>query len=58
LAADGKLLASCGIDKSIKLWDLNSNKIAMNISINDYAELNYLSMSEGTLNYSLKNIIK
>jgi WD40 repeat protein len=58
MAAEGKLLASCGKDKSIKLWDLNSNKIAMNISTDDYAEMNYLSLSDGTLNYSLKNIIK
>jgi len=32
MVGDGNLLASCGKDKSIKIWDLNSNKIAMNIS--------------------------
>jgi WD40 repeat protein len=35
MTGEGKLLASCSKDKCIKLWDLNSNKVAMNITSDD-----------------------
>jgi WD40 repeat protein len=51
MAGEGNILASCGKDKSIKIWDLNSNKLAMNISTQKFADLNYISVSNGVLNY-------
>ena len=58
MAGEGNILASCGKDKAIKVWDLNSNKLAMNISTQKYPDLNYISVSNGVLNYQFKNLIK
>lgn len=51
MVGDGNLLASCGKDKFIKVWDLNSNKLAMNLSSESFTDLNYISVSNGSLNY-------
>lgn len=58
MVGDGNLLASCGKDKFIKIWDLNSNKLAMNLSADSFADINYISVSNGSLNYQFKNLIK
>jgi hypothetical protein len=46
------------MDKKIMIWDLLSNKPSMSINTQNYADMNYIALSENQNYYNLKNIFK
>jgi len=59
VSGDGNFCVSVGMDKCLKLWDLRMHECSASISINNYAEMNYVSLRENTKNYpSMRNIEK
>jgi WD40 repeat protein len=52
VSGDGNNCVSVGMDKSLRLWDLRAPKCMLSIQMNDYAEMNYVSLSENTKNFN------
>lgn len=46
------------MDKTLRLWDVRAEKCAMSMQFNDYAEMNYVSLSENTKNYNVMKTSK
>jgi len=59
VSGDGNYCISVGMDKCLKLWDLRMNECSASIPVNNYAEMNYVSLRENTKNYaSVRNMEK
>lgn len=46
MGGDGQTLASVGMDKTLKIWDLKVKNPVISISTKPHAEINYISLSE------------
>jgi WD40 repeat protein len=52
ISGDGNNCVSVGMDKCLKLWDIRSAKCVLSISMDEHAEMNYVSLSENTKNFN------